>query len=60
MGNRDEGDNSRIKEDARIQEQQSDIVQRRDKETGGHISAPENVIILFSAHNGNVKIHKEG
>ena len=37
----------------RIQEKRTDIIQRRDKETDGHLPTPENVI-AFSAPNGNI------
>ncbi|KAI4532095.1 hypothetical protein MG293_017360 [Ovis ammon polii] len=42
----------------RIQETRSDIIQRRNKETDGLLSTPENVI-TFSARNGNIKDTKK-
>lgn len=49
----EEGNSNRIQE-KRTQEKRSDIIQRRDKETDGHLPTPENVI-AFSAHNGNIE-----
>ena len=49
----EEGNSNRIQE-KRTQEKRSDIIQRRDKETDGHLPTPENVI-AFSAPNGNIR-----
>ena len=48
----EEGNSNRIQE-KRTQEKRSDIIQRRDKETDGHLPTPENVI-AFSAPTGNI------
>ena len=52
----EEGNSNRIQE-KRTQEKRSDIIQRRDKETDGHLSTPENVI-PFSAPNGSIRYTK--